>query len=120
MIASPVTLANIAAPTNLVVSNITAKSAEVDWVNTNDIFSIEVKLASPQGEPITTIIELPPSSSAYDLTGLDPNTNPAHTVGIRYIDAYKGFSPLITASFTAAGTTPQLDAPAALITYITR
>lgn len=119
-IASPVTLANIAAPTNLVVSNITAKSAEVDWVNTNDIFSIEVKLASPQGEPITTIIELPPSSSAYDLTGLDLNTNPAHTVGIRYIDAYKGFSPLITASFTAAGTTPQLDAPAALITYITR
>jgi hypothetical protein len=120
VIASPVTLANISAPTNLVVSNITAKSAEIDWVNTNGIFPIEIKLASPQGEPITTIIELPPSSSAFDLTGLDLNTNPAHTVGVRYIDAYRGFSPLLTASFTAAGTTPQLDAPAALITYITR
>lgn len=119
VIASPVTLANISAPTNLVVSNITAKSAEIDWVNTNDVFPIEIKLASPQGEPITTIIELPPSSSAFDLTGLDLNTNPAHTVGIRYVDAYRGFSPLVTASFTAAGTTPQLDAPAALITYIT-
>jgi hypothetical protein len=120
VIASPVTLANISAPTNLVVSNITAKSAEVNWTNTNDIFSLEVKLASPQGEPITTIIELPASSSTFNLTGLDLNTNPAHTVGIRYIDAYKGFSPLVTASFTATGTTPQLDAPAALITYITR
>ena len=120
VIASPVTLANISAPTNLVVSNITAKSAEIDWVNTNGIFPIEIKLASPQGEPITTIIELPPSSSAFDLTGLDLNTNPAHTVGVRYIDAYRGFSPLLTASFTATGTTPQLDAPAALITYITR
>ena len=120
VVASPVTLANISAPTNLVVSNITAKSAEIDWVNTNGIFPIEIKLASPQGEPITTIIELPPSSSAFDLTGLDLNTNPAHTVGVRYIDAYRGFSPLLTASFTATGTTPQLDAPAALITYITR
>jgi len=120
VIASPVTLENITAPTNLAVSDITAKSAEINWTNTNELFSIEVKLASPQGEPITTIIELPPSSSTFDLTGLDLNTNPAHTVGIRYIDAYKGFSPLVTASFTATGTTPQLDAPAALITYITR
>jgi hypothetical protein len=119
-IASPVTLANISAPTSLAVSNITAKSAEVNWTNTNALFPIEVKLASPQGEPITTVIQLPASSSTFDLTGLDLNTNPAHTVGIRYIDAYKGFSPLVTASFTATGTTPQLDAPAALITYITR
>lgn len=119
VVASPVTLANINAPTGLVVGNITAKSAEIDWVNTNDIFPIEIKLASPQGEPITSIIELPPSSSAFDLTGLDLNTNSGHTVGIRYVDAYKGFSPLVTASFTAAGTTPKLDAPAALITYIT-
>lgn len=120
VIASPVTLANIAAPTNLVVSDITAKSAEINWTNTNALFPIEVKLASPQGEPTTTIIQLPPSSSTFDLTGLDLNTSTGHSVGVRYIDAYKGFSPLLTASFTATGTTPQLDAPAALITYITR
>lgn len=121
VVASPVTLANVTAPTNLVVTNITEQSAEIDWSNTNDFYPIEVQLASPSGSiPTTTIIQLLPSSSTYTLTGLDKNTSSTHTVGVRYADPYKGFSPLITASFNATGTGTQLDAPAALIAYISR
>jgi len=112
-------LTNISAPSNISVTNITSRAATVSWTNTNTFYSLQVYLASPAGTPDTPIIELPPESSTYRLTGLQLNSSTSHTVGVRYADAYKGFSPFVTSSFTAAGTAPTLDAPAANILYIT-
>lgn len=115
---SGVTLNAIPSVTNLTVSNITARSANVNWNNTNAFYSIQVLLASPQATPDTSIIVLQPSSSAYQLTGLNLNTSPSHSVGVRYIDDVRGFGPMVTSSFVATGTATQLDAPAALILYV--
>jgi hypothetical protein len=117
---SGITLDTIPSVTNLAVSNITARSATVTWDNTSDFYSIELLLASPAGVPDTSIITLRPSSSRYQLFGLNSNTSTSHTVGVRYTDEYTGFGPMVTASFTATGTAPQLDDPAALILYIAR
>jgi len=111
-------LTNINAPTNVSVTNITERAGTVSWTNTNTFYAIQVYLANPAGTPNTFIIELPRESTTYRLTGLQLNSSTSNTVGIRYTDAYKGFSPFASASFTAAGTAPQLDAPAANILYI--
>jgi len=114
------TLNGIASPTNVVVSNITARSATINWTNTNDFYFPQILLASPAGVPDTTIIQLPASSSTYTLSGLNENSSTSHTVGVRYIDSYGGFSRMASASFTASGSAVTLDAPAALTLYIKR
>ena len=114
------TLNGIASPTNVVVSNITARSATINWTSTNDFYFPQILLASPAGVPDTTIIQLPASSSTYTLSGLNENSSTSHTVGVRYIDSYGGFSRMASASFTASGSAVTLDAPAALTLYIKR
>jgi hypothetical protein len=117
---SAYTLNGIAAPTNVIVSNINARSARINWTNTNSLYLTEVLLASPSGTPNTSIIQLPASSSTYTLLGLNEDTSTSHTVGVRYIDNYGGFSSIASASFVATGSATQLDAPAALTLYIKR
>jgi hypothetical protein len=114
------TLNGIAAPTNVIVSNITNRSATVNWSNTNSFYLTEVLLASPAGVPNTSIIQLPASSSTYTLIGLNENTSTSHTVGVRYVDSFGGFSSMASASFVASGSATKLDAPAALTLYIKR
>jgi hypothetical protein len=114
------TLNAIPQVSNVTVSNITTRSANVNWNNTSSFYSLEVLLASPQATPDTSIIILPPSSSAFQLTGLNLNSSPSHSVGVRYIDNIRGFGQMVTASFVATGTAETLDAPAALILYIAR
>ena len=119
VVSAGTSLTNISAPTNVSVSNITSRAATVSWTNTNTFYTVQVYLASPAAVPDTPIIELPPASTTYRLTGLQLNSSTSHTVGVRYSDAYKGFSAFTTSSFTAAGTAPTLDAPASNILYIT-
>lgn len=114
------TLNNIPAVAGVTVTNITDRSARVNWTSTSDFYPIEVLLASPTGTPNTSLTVLPPSSSIYQLTGLNLNTSPSHSVGIRYVDDVRGFGPITTASFVATGTATTLDAPAALILYVAR
>lgn len=117
---SGVTLQDIPAITGVTVTNITTRSAVVNWTNTNTFYSIEVLLASPAGVPDTSIIVLSPESDIFQLLGLDKNSSTSHTVGVRYIDDLSGFGPMTTASFTATGTADTLDDPAALILYVAR
>jgi hypothetical protein len=114
------TLSGIAAPSAVSVSNITNRSATVNWTNSNSFYNVEILLASPAGVPSTSIIDLPASSSVYNLIGLNENTSTGHTVGVRYTDNFGGFSRIASASFTASGSAVTLDAPAALTLYIKR
>ena len=114
------TLSGIASPSAVSVSNITNRSATVNWTNTNSFYNVEILLASPAGVPSTSIINLPASSSVYNLIGLNENTSTGHTVGVRYTDNFGGFSRIASASFTATGSAVTLDAPAALTLYIKR
>lgn len=118
VVSAGTSLSNITAPSAVSVTNITSRAATVSWTNTNTFYTLQVYLASPAGTPDTPIIELPPESTTYRLTGLQLNSSTSHTVGVRYSDAYKGFSAFTTASFTAAGTAPTLDAPASNVLYI--
>lgn len=117
---SGITLSGITPPSSVSVTNITNRSATVSWTNSNSFYNVEVLLASPSGVPTTSIIDLPASSSIYNLTGLNNNTSTSHTVGVRYTDNFGGFSRIASASFTATGTAPTLDAPAALLLYVKR
>ena len=117
---SGTTLTTIPTISNIVVSNITNRSAKISWSNTSSFYPVEVLLASPQAEPTTSIVILPESSSVYTLLGLDQNSSPSHSVGVRYIDSVRGFGPTTTASFVATGTAETLDAPAAIILYVAR
>ena len=54
------------------------------------------------------------------LIGLNENTSTSHTVGVRYVDSFGGFSSMASASFVASGSATKLDAPAALTLYIKR
>lgn len=112
-------LSNIDAPTSVVVSAITSRSARASWTNTNADYLLEVWLASPADTPDTIIATLPVSSSMYLLRGLDKNSSTSHTVGIRYVDGVGGFSPFATSTFTASGSAAILDAPAAILLYVT-
>ena len=111
-------MSGIFPPTNVVVSAVTTRGATVTWANPNVFYFSEILLASPSGVPTSSIIQLPPSSSYYSMVGLNLNTSASHTVGVRYIDGYGGFSTMASASFTASGSAATLDAPAALIFYI--
>lgn len=109
-------LTNLSAPTSVSVVNINSRSAKVVWANTEPL-SVEVWLASPAGTPTTLVAALPPSSSVYQLNGLDKSSSTSHRVGIRYNDTFRGSSAFATADFTATGTAVQLDAPAAHLIY---
>ena len=111
-------LTGISPPTNVAVSAVTTRGATVSWTNINSAYFSEILLASPSGVPTSSIIQLPPSSSYYSMVGLNLNTSTSHTVGVRYIDGYGGFSTMASASFTASGSAATLDAPAALLFYI--
>ena len=115
---SAYSMSGIFPPTNVVVSAVTTRGATVTWANPNVFYFSEILLASPSGVPTSSIIQLPPSSSYYSMVGLNLNTSASHTVGVRYIDGYGGFSTMASASFTASGSAATLDAPAALLFYI--
>lgn len=109
----------LAPPTNVTVSNITSRSARVSWTNSNTDRFVQVWLASPSSSiPNTLIAELPNGSNVFTLLGLNKNTDPTHKVGVKYVDNFRGTSVFASASFTAAGATTQLDAPAAIIFYV--
>jgi hypothetical protein len=113
-----VTLNSIDTPTDLVLSAIHLKGAILDWVNTETDLPIEVWLASPAGTVTDQVALVPAGSTRYRLRGLDRSSSQSHRVGIRYVDAYAGFGAFATADFTAAGAPPQLDAPAAIVLYV--
>jgi hypothetical protein len=115
-----VTLSNIPTPSGVSVTDITTKEATVTWTNTSTTYAVEVFVASPAGSLTTRVLTLPAGSTRVTLTGLDQNTSTSHRVGIRYFDTLGGFGSFGTADFTASGTPPQLDAPAALLLYVTR
>lgn len=113
-------LTNLSAPTNVTVDRISSRSARVQWTNTETEYAIEIWLASPAGEPTTPIVSLPPLSTSFILRGLDKNSSASHRVGVRYSDGFLGNSAFATADFTATGDAPVLDAPAAILLYVSR
>lgn len=120
VVGGSVTLANIATPSGVSVDRITLRSARVSWTNTDTTLPIEVWLASPAATPDTRITTLPAGSTTYILRGLDRNTSTSHRVGIRYLDQYQGNGAFATADFTASGDPPVLDAPAAILLYVSK
>lgn len=115
-----INLTNITTPSSVSVSNITARSAVITWTNTNTRFPIDVYMASPAGVLTQRVATLPAGSTVYLASGLHLNTSTSHRVGIRYTDPYLGFGSFATADFTATGSVPKLDAPAAIKLYVAR
>lgn len=97
-----VTMSNLDAPTGLNVTNVSSKTATLNWTNTEPA-PIEVWVSSPATASLELLTILPPSSSTYPLFGLDLNPSPSHSAAIRYSDRVGGFSPYVSASFIAEG-----------------
>jgi hypothetical protein len=110
-------LTQLAAPTSLTITNISYKSAKVNWVPSAQPAKLEVLLASPTGSTLHSVVVLPSGSNNYTLRGLELNPSITNTVGVRYVDVLFGRSDIVTTSFNASGSAQQLPDLGEIIVY---
>jgi hypothetical protein len=109
-------LGSLSAPSNLVISNISTKSAKLTWIPTERT-KTEVRLASPPASSMNSVVLLPSGSTTYTLRGLDLLASPSCSVGIRHVDNVLGRSTIISGSFVAIGSPDQLPDLGEIIVY---